>query len=34
MVMGRRPDVETASAPVAAVAVAGLTAQLATALAW
>ena len=33
MVMGRRPDVETASAPVAAVAVAGLVAQLGTALA-
>jgi acetyl esterase/lipase len=33
MVMGRRPEVETASAPVAAFAVAGLAAQLATALA-
>lgn len=33
MVMGRRPEVKTASAPVAAFAVAGLAAQLATALA-
>jgi monoterpene epsilon-lactone hydrolase len=33
MVMGKRPEVKTASAPVAAFAVAGLAAQLATALA-
>jgi len=33
MVMGRRPEVKTASAPVAALAVTGLAAQLATALA-
>lgn len=33
MVMGRRPEVDTASVPVAALAVAGLAAQLATALA-
>jgi acetyl esterase/lipase len=33
MVMGRRPEVKTASAPVAAFAVAGLAAQMATALA-
>src|SRR3954469_12113270 len=33
MVMGARPEVETASAPIAALAVAGLSAQLATALA-
>jgi len=33
MVMGRRPEVKTASVPVAAVAVAGLAAQLAAALA-
>jgi len=33
MVMGRRPEVRTASVPVAAFAVAGLAAQLATALA-
>jgi len=33
MVMGRRPEVKTASAPVAAFAVGGLAAQLATALA-
>jgi acetyl esterase/lipase len=33
MVMGRRPEVKTASAPVAAFAVAGLAGQLATALA-
>jgi acetyl esterase/lipase len=32
MVMGRRPDVETAAAPVAVLAVAGLAAQLGTAL--
>lgn len=33
MVMGRRPEVATASAPIAALAVGGLAAQLATALA-
>jgi len=33
MVMGRRPEVQTASAPVAALAVAGLAAQVAVALA-
>jgi len=33
MVMGRRPEVKTASAPVAAFAIAGLAAQLGTALA-
>ena len=33
MVMGKRPEVKTASAPVVALAVAGLAAQLATALA-
>jgi acetyl esterase/lipase len=33
MVMGRRPEVATASAPVAAFAIAGLAAQLATSLA-
>jgi acetyl esterase/lipase len=33
MVMGRRPEVKTASAPVTALAVAGLAAQLTTALA-
>ena len=33
MVMGRRPEVKTASGPVAAFAIAGLAAQLTTALA-